>query len=116
MIKIVHREKRQPLIKVVVNMANGPVEAEEAGKKLVVLSKRFLNLDVDYMGFIPRDPGMSRAVKEQRPVMLSSPATPAAVSLNRLAEILLSSGNPKANDGNLLQFFKRVTQIFGGKE
>jgi flagellar biosynthesis protein FlhG len=115
MIKILHREKRQPLINVVVNMANNPTEAEEAGKKLVILSKRFLNLNVEYLGFIPRDPGMSRAVREQKPVMLSSPTTPAAVSLNRLSESLLS-GNPNAVEGNLFQFLKKVTQIFSGKD
>lgn len=115
MIKILHREKREPLVRVVVNLAAHPAEAEEAGKKLVILSKRFLDLNVEYMGFIPRDPSMGRAVKEQKPVMLSSPMSPAAVSLNRLAETLLS-GNAKSDDGNLLQFFKKVTQIFGGKE
>jgi flagellar biosynthesis protein FlhG len=115
MIKILHREKKNPNINVVVNMAGHQAEADEAGKKLVVLSKRFLNLDVNYMGFIPRDPGMIRAVKEQKPVVLSSPMSPAAVHLTRLAETLLS-GKPQLGDGNLLQFFKKVTQIFSGND
>ena len=115
MIKILHREKREPQIQVVVNMAGSPMEADEAGQKLTVLSKRFLDLKVAYLGFILRDPGMVRAVKEQKPVMLSSPMGPSALSLNRLAESLLS-GKANAGDGNLLQFFKKVTQIFGGKD
>ncbi len=115
MIKILHREKREPQIQVVVNMAGSQLEADEAGQKLTVLSKRFLDLKVEYLGFILRDPGMVRAVKEQKPVMLSSPMGPSALSLNRLAEILLS-GKSKAGEGNLLQFFKKVTQIFGGKD
>jgi len=114
MIKILHREKREPQIRVVVNMAGSPMEADEAGQKLSVLSKRFLDLKVEYLGFILRDPGMIRAVKEQKPVMLSSPMGPSALSLNRLADSLLS-GKAKESDGNLLQFFKKVTQIFGGK-
>jgi len=115
MIKILHRERREPQIQVVVNMAGSPMEADEAGQKLVVLSKRFLDLKVEYLGFILRDPGMIRAVKEQKPVMLSSPMGPSALSLNRLADSLLS-GKAEASDGNLLQFFKKVTQIFGGKD
>lgn len=114
MIKILHREKRNPIINVIVNMASSQPEADEAGNKLAILSKRFLNLDVEYMGFIPRDPGMIRAVKEQKPVLLSSPMCPAAVSLTRLAEMLLSGKNEKM-EGNLIHFLKRVTQIFGGK-
>ncbi|HJT23738.1 MAG TPA: MinD/ParA family protein [bacterium] len=115
MIKILHREKRDPQIQVVVNMAGSPMEADEAGQKLSVLAKRFLDLRVEYLGFILRDPGMVRAVKEQRPVMISSPMGPSALSLNRLAESLLS-GKVRPGEGNLLQFFKKVTQIFGGQD
>jgi flagellar biosynthesis protein FlhG len=115
MIKILHREKRDPQIQVVVNMASNQLEADEAGQKLTVLAKRFLDLKVEYLGFILRDPGMVRAVKEQKPVILSSPMGPSALSLNRLAENLLS-GKTKSVEGNLLQFFKKVTHIFGGKD
>lgn len=115
MIKILFREKKTPTINVVVNMAANQVEADEAGKKLVVLSKRFLNLSIEYIGFIPRDAGMIRAVKEQKPVMLSSPLSPAGVHLTRLAEILLS-GKTQIAEGNLLLFFKKVTKIFSGND
>jgi flagellar biosynthesis protein FlhG len=115
MIKILYREKKNPIVNVVVNMAANQAEADEAGKKLVVLSKRFLNLTIDYIGFVPRDAGMIRAVKEQKPVMLSSPLSPAGVHLNRLAEIILS-GKTQAGEGNLLLFFKKVTKIFSGND
>lgn len=115
MIKILHREKREPQIQVVVNMAGSPMEADEAGQKLTVLAKRFLDLKVEYLGFVLRDPGMVRAVKEQRPVIISSPMGPSALSLNRLADTLLL-GKAKQGEGNLLQFFKKVTQIFGGHD
>lgn len=114
MIKILHRERKQPSIRVVVNMAAHQAEADEAGKKLSVLSKRFLNLEVNYLGYVPRDPAMIRAVKEQRPVLLSSPMCPAGLSLNRLAGLLLSSA-PPAGEGSLTGFFKVVSQIFGAK-
>ena len=114
MIKILHREKRDPAINVIVNMAANQQEADEAGRKLSILSKRFLNLEVEYMGFVLRDPSMVRAVKEQRPVILSSPMCPAAVSLDRLAGMLISGKSQKAG-GNLVNFFQKVTQIFGVK-
>jgi flagellar biosynthesis protein FlhG len=112
-IKVLHREKKDPLVNVIVNMASNQTEAEEAGKKLEILSKRFLNLKVKYLGFVPRDSGMIRAVKEQKPLLLSSPMSPAAVSLNRLAQSLIS-GQPREGDGNLINFFRKVTQLFGG--
>ncbi len=114
MIKILYREKQNPLITVVVNMASNQAEADEAGKKLVILSKRFLDLEIKYLGFVPRDPAMIRAVREQKPVLISAPLCPAAVSLGNLSDQLLSGKDPRA-EGDLINFFKKVTQIFGVK-
>ena len=112
MIKILYREKKNPVISVIVNMVSNQAEADEAGRKLTILARRFLNLEIDYLGFVPRDQAMIRAVKEQKPVMLSAPNSPAAISINRLAEAILL-GKSQKNNGNLAGFFKRVTQIFG---
>jgi flagellar biosynthesis protein FlhG len=115
MIKILYREKKHPIINVIVNMASSRAEADEAGNKLSILSRRFLNLEIEYLGFIPRDPLMVRAVKVQKPIFLSAPSSPAAISIKRLSEMLLSGKSKKSND-DLLGFFKKVTHIFGGKE
>lgn len=116
MIKVIHLERKDPLIRLIVNMAGSATEAEEAGKKLVLLAKRFLNLDVEYVGYIPRDMSMVRAVKEQRPVLMSQSTSPAAQSLLRLAESLWSAGpRPETEKNQLGQFFRRVTQLFGGR-
>jgi flagellar biosynthesis protein FlhG len=114
MIKIVQREKKNASMKVFVNMASNQMEADEAGKKLVILSKRFLNLDIQYLGFALRDMGVIKSVRAQKPVVLSNPLNPFAVSLSRIADLLLSK-NEKDENVNLINFFKKVTQIFGGK-
>jgi flagellar biosynthesis protein FlhG len=113
MIKILHREKREPAIRVVVNMAFHQAEADIAGKKLTLLAKRFLGIDVDYLGYVPRDPAMIRAVREQNPVLLSSPASPSGMSLDRLATKLLE-GPRRDGEATLAEFFKKVTRFFGG--
>lgn len=113
MIKTIYREKKKPVISVIVNMASSPAEGDEAGRKLVILSKRFLSLDVDYLGSIPRDMAMVRAVKEQKPILLSSPMSPAALSLTRISSAYFS-GKIYSGEGNLTQFFKKVTLLFGG--
>ena len=114
MIKIAQREKKNPRIKVLVNMATNQAEADEAGKKLSILSKRFLNLEVQYLGFVLRDLGVIKSVREQKPIVLSNPLNPFAVSLSRMTDQLLSH-HEKDEDVNLINFFKKVTRIFGGK-
>ena len=113
MIKTLYREKQKPQISVVVNMASSPSEGDEAGRKLVVLSKRFLSLDIQYLGSVPRDMGMVRAVKDQKPILLSSPMSPPAISLNKIADSYFS-GKILTPEGNLTNFFKKVTLLFGG--
>jgi len=117
MIKVIHLEKKDPVVRLVVNMASNAAEAEEAGKKLVLLAKRFLDMEVHYLGFIPRDMAMIRAVKEQRPVLLAPGTCPSGQSLLRLAEALWAVSTPaEAPTGSHLgHFFKRVTELFGGK-
>ncbi len=112
MIKILYREKKNPIINVIVNMASTQAEADEAGKKLTILARRFLNLEIDYLGFVPRDAAMIKAVKEQKPVILSAPNCLAALSIHQLVDTVLL-GKTQKNNGNLAVFFKRVTQIFG---
>jgi len=114
MIKILYREKKDPIVRVIVNMAFHQAEADLAGKKLSLLAKKFLGLEVDYLGFIPRDPAMIRAVKEQNPVLLSAPMSPAGMSLNRLATMLLEERS-KHTENSLTDFFNKVTHFFGGK-
>ncbi len=94
-------------------MASTVSEGNEAGRKLVILSKRFLSLEIAYLGSVPRDMGMVRAVKEQKPIILSSPLSPAALSMTRIADAYFS-GKMAASEGNLTQFFKKVTLLFGG--
>jgi flagellar biosynthesis protein FlhG len=116
MIKVIHLERKDPLIRLIVNMAGSSAEAEEAGKKLVLLAKRFLNLDIEYAGYIPRDMAMVRAVKEQKPVLMSHLTSPSAQSLLRLAETLWAAGpRPETSETQMGQFFRRVTELFAGR-
>lgn len=114
MVKVLHMEQKDPNIRVIVNMAGSQAEADEAGRKLVVLSKKFLDVDLEYLGYIPRDMGMIKAVREQRPVCLGTPSTPSALSISRLATAILS-GKARGDKGSVGSFFRKVTELFGGK-
>jgi flagellar biosynthesis protein FlhG len=115
MIKVIHMEQKSARIRVIVNMASPGQEAHEAGNKLVILSKRFLNMDIEVLGTVPRDAEMLRAVREQKPILLSSVASASAVSIHQLANQLLSIPISEEVGTSLGSFFRRVTELFGGK-
>jgi MinD-like ATPase involved in chromosome partitioning or flagellar assembly len=117
MIKVIHLERKDPLIRLIVNMAGSAAEAEEAGKKLVLLAKRFLNLDMEYAGYIPRDMAMVRAVKEQRTgvdVTADVSGGPKFASPCGIV-VVRRVPRPETEKSQLGQFFRRVTQLFGGR-
>ena len=86
-IKLLHQEHGLSRFRVLVNMTETPGEARELFIKLVQVTGRFLDVVLDFMGFIPRDKNVIKAVRQQRPLLLAYPSTPAAIALKDLAKV-----------------------------
>ena len=78
-------------LRLVVNQAASPAEAQETASNIVNVAQRFLGVTVQYFGSIPVDRSMSQAVRAQSPVVDSFPRSPAALAIDRLARLLLES-------------------------
>jgi flagellar biosynthesis protein FlhG len=92
---------------VTVNMAAGAVDAEAAFARLARVAERFLSVRVEYLGYVPWDDAVPRAVRQQVPVVLAAPGTPASLALGQLAERLAARA-PSAPTGGLQFFFRRL--------
>lgn len=112
MMKVLHREHAGVRIALAVNQAATLAEAEEAEKKLIVLTKRFLGLEIHRAGLFPRDPAVVSAVKQQRPVFLTHPSSPFSEAVRRLADHWARHPTPLETGG--ISFFKRVAQLISG--
>lgn len=71
--------------RLVVNMATTPEETEDATERMKLFARHFLRLEVDVLGTVPFDPSVPRAVREQVPVVISHPLSPAAAAYRALA-------------------------------
>ena len=92
---------------VVVNMAAGPADAEAAFARLARVAERFLRVRLEYHGYVPYDDALPRAVRQQQPVVLAAPGTPASLALVELARRLI--GRPPARPSGGVQFlFQRL--------
>jgi len=60
-------------ISVIANMVEGKEEADELFLKISRAVKKFLNKEMNYLGFIRRDPIVREAVKYQKPVVEKFP-------------------------------------------
>lgn len=91
-VKTIHRANPGAVVHLVINMAEGPRDAEAAVRSVLAVCERYLGWVPSYLGAIPRDPAVPRAVREQRPFLLGAPSGPAARALRAMAAAFCSDG------------------------
>ena len=101
----------RPLFKVIVNRADNEAEANDVFGKISTVSKHFLNIDLENLGYIPYDVNMLKAVKRQEPVFMLFPETDAAKSIDRICLKLLGVGAAETA-GGIKSFLKKFTGFF----
>lgn len=73
------------VIKMVTNRVDSVKEGRELYNKLSTVVQNFLHLNIEFLGAIPIDMNVSRAVIKQKPVSLAYPNTDAAKAINDIA-------------------------------
>lgn len=81
----------------VVNQAESEEEAQAVACRLQAVVERFLPAtQLPSLGWVPKDPAVGRAVRQQRPFLEAQPLAPASRAVLRLSAELL--GRPKPNE------------------
>jgi flagellar biosynthesis protein FlhG len=109
-IKVIASSEQNIPIWLVVNMVRNEDEGVQVVDRLATVSKRFLGVELSTLGFIPYDPIIPKAVREQQPFIISHPRSMAGQSLNLIAKNLLSNGMAGVNLPT--SFFDRLAQKF----
>ncbi|MDE7447372.1 MAG: MinD/ParA family protein [Lachnospiraceae bacterium] len=77
-------------VKVIANKVDDQKEGEKLFEKLDTVVGRYLKIPISYLGAIPRDNQLSKAVMQQMPVSLQSPAAKSAVAYENIAAKLMN--------------------------
>lgn len=96
LIKVLCREHRERRFHVLVNMVKSQREAAQTFRKLDVAAERFLNVSLEYLGFIPLDDYLPMAVIEQKAVTERFPCSPAARTFVELAKTVAAWPEPQS--------------------
>ncbi len=72
-------------LKLVVNRVHSVTEGKRVAERVVNIAGQFLNLKVDYLGYVYDDPVVSNAVLRQRPFLISDPSSKAAICVKHIA-------------------------------
>jgi flagellar biosynthesis protein FlhG len=86
LMKVLCRQHRERRFKVLVNLAKSQREATQTFRKLDIAAERFLNIGLEYLGFIPLDDYLPMAVIEQKAVTERFPCAPSSRAFMELAK------------------------------
>ncbi len=100
-------------MRLLVNMTDSQREGDEVGKLMSELASRFLGAHLDYLGCVPRDRAVGRAVTKQTPFMIAFPDSPASRRIRELALRLLEAPSP--GRGGIKGFLQRLSGLLKGK-
>ncbi len=98
-------------LKLVVNRVKSVAEAKKVADRMINIAGQFLNLKVDYLGFIYDDPVVQQAVLRQKPFLVLDPKSKAAQCVQHIVgRMERSDVRDGGGIGNLIR------RLFGREE
>ena len=103
-------DKNESVIHVLTNRVASFGEGKMVFDKLESVVKQFLNVSVHYIGIIPQDAMLEKAVRIQKPVSIVSPNARSSKRFEELAQYLVSGGKQDSSEQNAFRQF--LTKLF----
>ncbi len=98
-------------VRLVVNRVFDIIESDETAKRLMGTAEKFLDMELQTLGFILDDGNMMRAVRRQMPILAAYPDSLASKCIEALSESLLTGQKQQVKmgwQGFLRKFFHNV--------
>jgi len=93
-------------IKLIVNRVKSVTEGKKVSERVINIASQFLNLKVDYLGYVYDDPQVSQAILKQKPFIIVDPDSKASICIkhivSRLEKVEYKEG------GGLKKFLNRL--------
>jgi flagellar biosynthesis protein FlhG len=97
-------------LKLIVNRVKSVVEGRKVAERVINIAGQFLNLKVDYLGFVFDDPVVHTSVVRQKPFLVLEPKSRASICIRHLVGRL---ENHEYRDGKGIPTF--LKKLFSGK-
>lgn len=103
LIKVLSSRYQERDFDILVNSVRSETEAMDVFKRLSIATERFLNISINYLGFIPLDYSVQRAVRSQKAFISAYPDCLASRQVMEIATHLIEAGKKRLKGS--LQFF-----------
>ena len=109
LVKVLSRERGVDRVHVIANMVRDPNEGRKLYEKLARVCERFLgDVALHYLGAVPQDDWLRRAVQRQQAVVKAYPGSPSARAINEIARVTARWQPPTGARGNVEFFVERM--------
>lgn len=112
--KVLSTKYSERHFKLLVNSVKNRKEALDVYNNLCSVSDKFLNISIDYVGHIPYDESLTKAVMRQRIVLDLYPESPASMNFTKLAKKVKKNVPKMEPKGNMQFFWNRLLSDIGG--
>lgn len=114
LIKLLNRNHGMTRFRVLANMAHSPQEGRSLFNKLVKVTERFLDdVTLQYLGAVPYDEMVRKAVQKQRAVYDAFPRAKSSLAFKGMAQKIDSWPLPSTPRGHLEFFVERLVNHTG---
>ncbi len=111
-VKVLSQDAGVTNFSVIANLA-ADFQGRDVFRRLTQVTDKFLDAKLKYLGHVPRDEDLPRAVRVQQPVVELYPRAPASRALHALCDAFLASEPPALPSGGVKLFWQ---QILKGQE
>lgn len=108
LIKVMYEEQGVHRFKILANSVRDPQEGLKLFKKLTRVTDYYLDVTLSYMGAVPYDEYLVKAVKKQKAVLQAFPQSPSALAFKKLARDAMAWPVPQTASGHLEFFVERL--------
>ena len=95
----------------VVNMVQNDNDALDVYRKLTMVSNRYLDISIDFLGSIPSDKQMNDCIRKQKVISDLYPSSKVAGAFSNLAERITLEPTDSEPKGNLQFFWKKLLRL-----
>ncbi len=113
-IKIISNRRPDSHVSVLVNRVDDDCEGVQVHERLARVANDFLGFEVHHLGTLPQDRNMHLAVRQQTPLLLFSPMSPAAVGIRKIVSQAFHEIPESVKNDGLEGFLGRLTNFFKG--
>lgn len=115
LIKLLNKEYGMQRFRVVANMTRTQQEGINMFNKLNTVCERFLDVTLQFVGQIPFDENVRKAVQKQKALLEYAPNSKAAIAIRALAQVVDKWPLPYTPTGRLEFFVERLLQAANGR-